>query len=540
VFKLFKLLFPVVLILIISCEKNTMILYTNCNVYERPDIKAILCNKGKIIQLLPSGNINSGKRIDLKGGWVYPGFIDSHMHLTGLGWSLESVDLVGTTSKLDALKKIKEGIKNTPKGTWVLGRGWDQNDWSKSEYPKATDLDLISMDHPMIFRRIDGHAAWANTLAMKLANISENTVDVNGGIIIRDDIGYPTGIFIDNALDLIESQIPEKTEQDIYRQIIKAQTMLNKFGITSIHDAGTSKKEIKILKKMIKNEELSIRVYTMLNNNPKDYDSFLESGPEIENPFIKVQSIKIYLDGALGSRGAALLEPYSDSPSENGLLIIKPSEHKSLVKKFSKSGFQVNTHGIGDRAIRIILDNYEEVANTKIRNRIEHSQIVHPDDVPRFKELNVIPAMQSTHCTSDMPWVEERIGLERMHEAYPWKSFIKLNIPVPGGSDAPIESPNPIEGIYASVTRKDKNGLPEKGWYSEQKMTLKEAIKSYTEWGAYASYEEKIKGKIKENFYADFTVLDQELKSTNLEMILDTRVLFTILNGKIVYQSNEQ
>lgn len=539
-FKLFKLLFPVVLILIISCEKNTMILYTNCNVYERPDIKAILCNKGKIIQLLPSGNINSGKRIDLKGGWVYPGFIDSHMHLTGLGWSLESVDLVGTTSKLDALKKIKEGIKNTPKGTWVLGRGWDQNDWSKSEYPKATDLDLISMDHPMIFRRIDGHAAWANTLAMKLANISENTVDVNGGIIIRDDIGYPTGIFIDNALDLIESQIPEKTEQDIYRQIIKAQTMLNKFGITSIHDAGTSKKEIKILKKMIKNEELSIRVYTMLNNNPKDYDSFLESGPEIENPFIKVQSIKIYLDGALGSRGAALLEPYSDSPSENGLLIIKPSEHKSLVKKFSKSGFQVNTHGIGDRAIRIILDNYEEVANTKIRNRIEHSQIVHPDDVPRFKELNVIPAMQSTHCTSDMPWVEERIGLERMHEAYPWKSFIKLNIPVPGGSDAPIESPNPIEGIYASVTRKDKNGLPEKGWYSEQKMTLKEAIKSYTEWGAYASYEEKIKGKIKENFYADFTVLDQELKSTNLEMILDARVLFTILNGKIVYQSNEQ
>lgn len=539
-FKLFKLLFPVVLILIISCEKNTMILYTNCNVYERPDIKAILCNKGKIIQLLPSGNINSGKRIDLKGGWVYPGFIDSHMHLTGLGWSLESVDLVGTTSKLDALKKIKEGIKNTPKGTWVLGRGWDQNDWSKSEYPKATDLDLISMDHPMIFRRIDGHAAWANTLAMKLANISENTVDVNGGIIIRDDIGYPTGIFIDNALDLIESQIPEKTEQDIYRQIIKAQTMLNRFGITSIHDAGTSKKEIKILKKMIKNEELSIRVYTMLNNNPKDYDSFLESGPEIENPFIKVQSIKIYLDGALGSRGAALLEPYSDSPSENGLLIIKPSEHKSLVKKFSKSGFQVNTHGIGDRAIRIILDNYEEVANTKIRNRIEHSQIVHPDDVPRFKELNVIPAMQSTHCTSDMPWVEERIGLERMHEAYPWKSFIKLNIPVPGGSDAPIESPNPIEGIYASVTRKDKNGLPEKGWYSEQKMTLKEAIKSYTEWGAYASYEEKIKGKIKENFYADFTVLDQELKSTNLEMILDARVLFTILNGKIVYQSNEQ
>jgi len=516
-----------------------MILYTNCNVYGHPAIKAILCDKGKIIQLLPSSNVNSGNKINLNGGWVYPGFIDSHMHLTGFGWSLESINLVGTTSKVDALNKIEEGLKDLSKGSWVLGRGWDQNDWKNSNYPTAKDLDSISTDHPMIFRRVDGHAIWANSLAIASANMTQNTTDIDGGIIIRNKQGFPSGIFIDNALDVIEAGIPQKTDSDIRRQIIKAQALLNKLGITSIHDAGTSKKEIDVLKKMYNNQELSVRVFTMLHNNPKDYEPYLNSGPEKDNPFLKIQSIKIYLDGALGSRGAALLEPYSDSPEEKGLLLIDPSEHQRLVQKFSNANFQTNTHGIGDRAIRIILDNYEKVANPVLRNRIEHSQIVHENDIPRFKKLNVIPAMQATHCTSDMDWVEERIGKERIHEAYPWKSFIKLNIPVPGGSDAPIENPNPLEGIYASVTRKDKQGFPENGWHAEQKMSLGEAIKSYTEWGAYASYEEEIKGKIKKGFYADFTVLNQELKSDNGNNILDTHVLFTILNGNIVYQNNE-
>ena len=373
---------------------------------------------------------------------------------------------------------------------------------------------------------------------MEIAKIDKKTIEVTGGIILRDSTNKPSGIFIDNALDLVENHIPKKSKVDIHRQILQAQELLNKFGITSIHDAGTSKQEIEVLKKMFEDDELSIRVFTMINNDPKEYEDFLKTGPEKDNPFIKIQAIKIYLDGALGSRGAALLEPYSDAPNEKGLLLLESSEHKELVAKFNNANFQVNTHGIGDRAIRIILDNYQEVANSDLRNRIEHSQIVHDKDIPRFKELNIIPAIQATHCTSDMSWTEERLGKSRIHQAYPWRSFIDLNIPVCGGSDAPIETPDPLEGIYASVTRQDKKGFPQGGWYSSQKMTLDEAIKSYTEWASYASHEEEVKGQIKEGFYADFTVLDQELSSDNPKMILETTVLFTILNGNIVYQND--
>ena len=536
--KLYKTILISTFFLITSCEKNSMKLYINCNVYGRPDIKSILCNDGKILQLLPSTNINSGEKIDLKGGWVYPGFIDSHMHLTGLGFSLESIDLVGTNSKSDVLDIIKNNIKDYPKGSWIFGRGWDQNDWEDSSYPTAKDLDQLSNEHPMVFRRIDGHAIWTNTLAMKISNINSKTKNIDGGIIIRDNKSIPTGLFIDNAIDLIEDNMPEKSDADIRRHILKAQSLLNRYGITSVHDAGTSKNEIDVIKNMIKNKELTIRIFSMINNNPKDYDSFLKNGPEIDNPFLRIESIKIYLDGALGSRGAALLEPYTDSPNQKGLLLISSYEHRQLVKKFNMANFQVNTHGIGDRAIRNILDNYEEAANLSMRNRIEHSQIVDDDDIPRFKKLNVTPAIQATHCTSDMYWVEDRLGKDRIHKAYPWKSFINLGIPLPGGSDAPIENPDPLEGIYASITRQDKMGYPEKGWEPDQKMSLPEAIKSYTEWASYASNEENIKGKIEEGFYADFTVLDKELKSENPKMILNTRVLATILNGEIIYEIN--
>ncbi len=537
--KLYKTVLISILFLIISCERTSMKLYVNCNVYGKPDIKSILCNNGKILQLLPSTNVNSGEKIDLKGGWVYPGFIDSHIHLTGLGFSLESIDLVGTRSKSDVLDIIRNNIKKFPKGSWIVGRGWDQNDWEESSYPTAKELDQLSNEHPMVFRRIDGHAIWTNTLSMEISNINSKTKNIEGGIILRDNKNVPTGIFIDNAINLIEENMPEKSDADIRRQILKAQNLLNKYGITSIHDAGTSKNEIKVIKSMIENQELTVRIFSMINNSPKDYDSFLKNGPEVDNPFLRIESIKIYLDGALGSRGAALLEPYTDSPNQKGLLLISPSEHRQLVEKFNMANFHVNTHGIGDRAIRVILDNYAEAADLSMRNRIEHSQIVHDDDIPRFKKLNVTPAIQATHCTSDMYWVEDRLGKTRLHRAYPWKSFLKLGIPLPGGSDAPIENPNPLEGIYASITRQDKNGFPENGWEPEQRMNLAEAIKSYTEWASYASNEENIKGRIEEGYYADFTVLDRELKSVNPKMILNTRVLATILNGEIIYENND-
>jgi hypothetical protein len=392
----------------------------------------------------------------------------------------------------------------------------------------------------MIFRRIDGHAAWANSLAMKIAGISKDTKDVDGGIILRDDAGNPTGIFIDNALDLIEVKIPPSTKDDIQRQIKNAQKLLNKLGLTSIHDAGTSKEEIAVMKEMISSGDLSLRIFTMLHNNPDDYEPFLETGPETENPFIKVRSVKIYMDGALGSRGAALLEPYSDALDQDGLLIIQPEEHERLVKKFNDAGFQSNTHGIGDRAVKTILNTYEKVANRSLRNRVEHAQIVHHDDLSRFKKLGVIPTMQAAHCTSDMYWVNERLGENRLHEAYPWQSFIQMGVPIPGGSDAPVEYPDPLEGIYAAITRQDKKGWPEGGWQPREKMTLDQAIKSYSEWAAYASFEETVKGKIEPTFYADFTVLNQELTENNPMDILESQIMFTIVGGKIVFQKNDR
>ena len=524
--------------LIPSCESSQTILYTNCHVYGRPDISALLCNDGKISKLLPNSRAVAGKSIDLNGAWVYPGFTDAHMHLTGLGWSLESVDLVGTETKKSVLEKVQETVNITADGAWIRGRGWDQNDWPIIEYPTAEDLDAVSSKHPMIFRRIDGHAAWANSLAMDLAGITKKTKDVQGGMILRDDNGNPTGIFIDNALDLIEAKIPAPTQKDIKRHIEKAQHLLNKLGLTSIHDAGTSKAEISVMKEMIAHNQLSVRVYAMLHNNPDDFESFLASGPETENPFIKVRAVKIYMDGALGSRGAALLEPYSDAPEHSGLMIIQAHEHEALVKRLTEAGFQCNTHGIGDRAVRTILDSYEKVANPYLRNRIEHAQIVHTDDIPRFKNLGVIPAMQATHCTSDMYWADERLGEARLHEAYPWQSMIQSGVVVPAGSDAPVEFPNPLDGIYAAITRQDKKGWPKGGWQAQEKMTLEQAIKSYTEWAAYAAFEEGIKGKIEEGYYADFTVLDRELSADNPMDILTTNVLYTIVGGKIAYQKN--
>ncbi len=526
------------LLLMINCDSKPTTLFTNLQIPDQPNIKAILCNDGQITNFLNNDNVIADKRIDLKGGWVYPGFIDAHMHLTGLGWAMESINLVGTTTKKEVLDKIKKAVSVTPEGTWIQGRGWDQNDWPTIQYPTKKDLDSISTKHPMAFNRIDGHATWANSLAINIAEINQDIPDISGGIIIRDQTGQLTGIFIDNAMDLILSKIPEPSEDDIYRYIIKAQSLLNQLGITSIHDAGTSKKEIEILKKMTSNHELSIRVYTMLNNNPDDYLSYIDKGPEIDNPFIKIRAIKIYLDGALGSRGAALIKPYSDAKDHSGLLLINNKEYEKIVKQFTSAGFQVNTHGIGDLAVRTILNTYEKVADKTLRNRIEHAQIVHKQDIHRFKELNVIPAMQATHCTSDMYWVDERLGDDRLYEAYPWQSIIQTGIPVPGGSDAPVEYPDPLAGIYAAITRQDSSGWPDGGWQKQERMTLEQAIKSYTEWAAYASFEENKKGALKKNYYADFTILNKELLSNNPLEILNTDVLFTIVNGKIVYQND--
>ena len=522
-------------IIMISCNHPKTTVLSNCNIPSHPSANSILLSNGKIIDI--GSNLSADRSIDLKGGFVYPGFSDSHMHLVGYGKSLEKLDLVGTTS-LSEIKNIVSDFYDKS-NKWIEGRGWDQNDWQKIKYPTKEDLDAVAKEQPVYLRRIDGHAAWVNSKVLSICGIDENTEDPDGGKIIRDENGYPTGIFIDNAIDLIEKFIPKDTSVDKKRYIEKAQESLNKFGLTSIHDAGTDIETINILKELIQEDKLSIRVNAMLNNNINDYNFYLKNGSERINNFLFVNSVKIYFDGAMGSRGAYLLEPYSDDKENVGLTVTSEDEVRKKVKIFNKAGFQVAIHCIGDKANRIALDIFEDTNNKLYRNRIEHAQIIHEDDIDRFFDLGVIPSMQSIHCTSDMYWIDERLGNDRVHRAYPWSSLLKSGSIIPGGSDAPVESPDPLLGIYASITRKDLNNWPDGGWFPEQCMTIDQAISSITEWSAYSMFAEKFYGSIEKDYLADFTVLNQNLSEIDPEDVPEVNILYTIVNGKIVYQYDQ-
>ena len=523
------------LFIMVSCNHPKITVLSNCVVPSHPGANSISFSEGEIIDI--GNNLPGDIIINLNGGFVYPGFSDSHMHLVGYGKSLEKLDLVGTNSILEIKNLVSSSYDKSNK--WIEGRGWDQNDWENIDYPTKEDLDLVAGDQPVYLRRIDGHAAWVNSKVLSICGINDKTKDPEGGKIIRDKNGSPTGIFIDNAIDLIEKFLPQDSSLDKKRYIERAVKSLNKFGLTSIHDAGTDIETIKILKKLIQQDKLSIRVNAMLNNHINDYNFYINNGPERINDFLFINSIKIYFDGAMGSRGAYLLEPYSDDPDNVGLTITNEDHIRKKVKIFNEAGFQVAIHCIGDKANRIALDIFEEIGNKLSRNRIEHAQIIHADDINRFVELGVIPSMQSTHCTSDMYWVDERLGPERIHQAYPWNSLLNTGSIIPGGSDAPVEIPDPLMGIYAAVTRKDINDWPKNGWLPDERMTIDQAISSITEWSAYSMFAEKFYGKIDKGYLADFTVLNNNLSKIDSNNIPEVKVLYTFVNGEIVYQDDK-
>jgi len=485
------------------------------------------------------------KVIDCTRLLIIPGLIEGHGHLMGYGKALERLDLVGTKSYQEILKRVALTINGKEPGEWILGRGWDQNEWQIQEFPQHELLSKIAPDNPVYLTRIDGHAGLANAKAMLIAGVNAGTVTPAGGRILKDSNGLPTGIFIDNAEDIITDFIPRNTTIQRGSTIKRAVHELIKFGLTGFHDAGVPPERVSDFKELIDQGELGIRVYAMLSDTVlADMESFLKANEVYRygNNELTVRSIKMYSDGALGSRGAALLEPYTDRPDESGLILTESDHLLEVARASLATGFQMNTHSIGDAAIRATLNVIEQALSENPtddhRFRIEHSQIVSQQDIPRYKELGVIPSVQPPHTVSDMNWTEDRVGPERVKGAYAFRAFISAGCILPCGSDVPVESPDPINGIYRAVTRQDENGLPDGGWYPEQRMTVEEALKGYTIWAAYAAFQEDIVGSIEVGKLADFTIIDKDILTIPAKEILTTKPVYTIIGGKILYQAN--
>jgi hypothetical protein len=481
-------------------------------------------------------------RIELQGMLVVPGLIDAHGHLTGYGISLTRLDFRGTTSFRQIVDMVAEKAKTTPAGEWILGSAWDQNDWDAKELPRHELLTRAVPDNPVWLTRVDGHAGLANRKAMELAGITAQTKDPEGGEIIRGSDGKPTGVFIDNAMEMVSGIIPDMPPERVREAIVMAAERCCAAGLTGIHDAGASPEIIGHYRYLIDHDRLPIRIYAMLSDpGSDDVMDYLKKNmiPEYGNHFLTVRSIKLFADGALGSRGALMFEPYSDRVGYYGLLTT-PYEHILQVSKNAlNAGFQVCTHAIGDRGNHLVLDAYEaalkEHPSPDHRFRIEHAQVVAPDDIPRFAKLGVIPSMQPTHATSDMYWAEDRVGPVRIRGAYAWQKFLKSGSIIPCGSDFPVEEINPMLGIYAAITRQDHGGWPDGGWYPEECMTREQVLRGFTIWAARAAFQEEILGSIETGKLADMVVLSKDILTIPPKEILTTVPELTIVGGKIRY-----
>ena len=537
----------------VRLQEASMVL-TNGIVYtlddKRPKVEAVAIDKGRIVGVGSSDEIRrkfkSERVIDLKGRAVYPGFVDAHGHMEGLGALLSNLDLDGTTSVEEIQRLVAERAKSVQPGAWLRGRGWDQNKWTTHSFPTHQMLDAVVKDIPIYLRRVDGHALWVNQKALDLAGITRSTRDPEGGRIIRDASGNPTGVFVDNGIDLIDAVIPQPTEAERTDAFRKAVEECVKVGLTEVHDMGEDLQAIDIYKKLIAEKRFPFRVYVAIGGIGKTWNKYLQDGPEIDgnDGRLNVRALKLYADGALGSRGAALIEPYSDDPGNRGLTLTSSEELKSAAEQALDKGFQVCVHAIGDRANNIVLNVFEQALKANpakardARFRIEHAQVLTLGDIPRFHQLGVIPSMQPTHCTSDMYWAGDRLGPERVKGAYAWRSLLDQGSIIPAGSDFPVESPNPLLGFYAAITRQDRKGWPEGGWFPSQRMTRQEALQAFTIWPAFASFEENTKGRIEPGMVADFTILSDDIMQIDAMKIPETRVEMTIIGGDVVYASS--
>ena len=485
------------------------------------------------------------RAVDLGGRPVYPGLIDAHAHMEGLGNALVTVDLRAVASLDTVRARVARQAAETPAGGWVRGRGWDQNLWPGGEFPTRHDLDAAAGGVPVYLRRIDGHAVWVNTAALRIAGITAATADPPGGRIMRDARGEPTGVFVDNATDLLASRVPSPGPAERRAALARAVQECLKHGLTQVHDMGVDLETIEIYRAMIAAGEFPFRVYALVGGAGDTWDRFRTAGPDTGGPGARlaVRALKVYADGALGSRGAALLEPYSDEPGNRGLAVTSPGAIDTLVAQAVQAGFQVCAHAIGDRGNRMMLDAYERAfarvpgGGAPLRFRVEHAQVLAPADIPRFARLGVIPSMQPTHCTSDMPWAEKRVGPERIRGAYAWRSLLETGVIIPGGSDFPVELCNPLHGFYAAVTRTGRDGRPDGGWYAAQAMTREEALKAFTLWAARSAFQEREKGSLEPGKVADLVVLAEDIMKVPAAAIPDARVEATLVGGEVVFAS---
>jgi predicted amidohydrolase YtcJ len=488
--------------------------------------------------------------VDLHGRTVVPGMTDSHYHLLGVGQRELTLNLEGTTNLEDFLAKIKARVDRAKPGEWITGRGWIETFWKPPTFPTRQDLDRVAPNNPLFLWRADGHGAVANSAALKIAGVDKNTPNPFGGEILKDKrTGEPTGMLLDEAQDFVTRHIPPPTPAQIEQAVLLGVKRSIELGWCQIQDAGGSYADVDLYRKLYGEGKIKLRIYKAVYGPTEDSQRLLREGAQLGafNNRFTLRTIKVVSDGALGSRGAALLEPYSDADT-SGFLRVKEEELTPMFTEALRRGIQIETHAIGDRANRFILDLYEKAFaavppdQRKIREprwRIEHAQIVNPADIPRFAKLGVIPSMQPSHAIGDLHFAPSRLGLKRLEGAYAWQSFIKTGSIIAGGSDAPVERGEPMIEFYAAIARRDQKGFSGEGWHPEQALAREQALKLFTLWAAYAAFEEKIKGSIEPSKLADLTVLSADIMKINEPEILKTKCLMTVIGGEVVFEARE-
>ncbi len=558
--KIFALIISIALLSFVSISPKTEpadLVFRNGNIYtvneRQPNAQAIAVKGNRIIFVGTDAEVKKyeGKAtrvVDLKGRTVVPGMTDSHNHLIGVGLREMTLNLEGTTSLEDFLAKVKARVERAKPGEWITGRGWIETFWKPPVFPTRQDLDKVAPNNPIFLDRADGHGAVVNTAALKIAAVDRDTPNPFGGEISKDKAGEPNGMLLDNAQDLVTRHIPQTKPAEYEQAVLLGVKREIELGWCQIQDAGGSYADVALYRKLYDEGKIKLRIYKAVHGPSESAQRLLREGATIGayDGRFTVRTIKVVSDGALGSRGAALLEPYSDKPETSGFLTVKEEELLPMLSEALRQGIQVETHAIGDRANRFILDSYEKAMTavppgqrkiSEPRWRVEHAQIVSPVDIPRFAKLGVIPSMQPSHAIGDLHFAPSRLGIKRLEGAYAWQSFIKSGSMVVAGSDAPVERGEPMIEFYAAVARRDQKGFSGEGWHPEQAVSREQALKMLTLWPAFAAFEEKTKGSIEAGKFADLTVLSADIMKISEPLILKTRCVMTVIGGEIVYES---